>query len=192
MRHDRDGGTAKWLLRRVVLAQETKRPQDLIPKRDADDMNGVSRRVASVSAGQGPVLWAWLDLNQRPHPQVKIPGRGGKLAATYQVDADLASSAEQWTAQRPCCAAHLHPSGVAAGHEPLTMDVRVVHVAMRHFTYPRNRAGERRCRGSMRGASRVCVWRGFWQISGKDPARPSVQLTLSGYGRVWVRCLSLS
>jgi hypothetical protein len=32
---------------------------------------------------------------------VKIPGRGGKLAATYQVDADLASSAEQWTAQRP-------------------------------------------------------------------------------------------
>jgi hypothetical protein len=124
MRHDRDGGTAKWLLRRVVLAQETKRPQDLIPKRDADDMNGVSRRVASVSAGQGPVLWAWLDLNQRPHPQVKIPGRGGKLAATYQVDADLASSAEQWTAQRPCCAAHLHPSGVAAGYEPLIRHIR--------------------------------------------------------------------
>jgi hypothetical protein len=27
-----------------------------------------SRRPTSVSAGQGPVVWAWLDLNQRPHP----------------------------------------------------------------------------------------------------------------------------
>src|SRR5215218_6024295 len=25
-------------------------------------------QVPSISAGQGPVLWAWLDLNQRPHP----------------------------------------------------------------------------------------------------------------------------
>jgi hypothetical protein len=25
-------------------------------------------QAPSVSAGQGPVLWAWLDLNQRPHP----------------------------------------------------------------------------------------------------------------------------
>ena len=39
-----------------------------------------------------------------------------------KVDADLASSAEQSTAQRPCRAAYLHPSGVAAGHEPLTME----------------------------------------------------------------------
>jgi hypothetical protein len=30
-----------------------------------------------------------------PSTQVKIPSRGGKLAGTYQVDADLASSAEQ-------------------------------------------------------------------------------------------------
>jgi hypothetical protein len=36
-----------------------------------------------------------------------------------KVDADPALSAEQSTAQGPCCAAHLHPSGVAAGHEPL-------------------------------------------------------------------------
>jgi hypothetical protein len=34
----------------------------------------------------------------------------------------LALSAEQSTAQGPSCAAHLHPSGVAAGHDPLTMD----------------------------------------------------------------------
>jgi len=55
--------------------------------------------------------------------QVKIPARGGKLPGTYtMVDADLPSSAKQSTTQRPCRAAHLHPSGVAAGHKPLTMD----------------------------------------------------------------------
>ena len=60
--------------------------------------------MTSVSAGESG-RWAWEDLNLRPHPQVKIPGRGGKLPGTYQVDADLASSAEQSTAQRPCRAA---------------------------------------------------------------------------------------
>src|SRR5215207_3210895 len=39
-----------------------------------------------------------------------------------KVDADLALSAERSTAQGPYRAAHLHPSGVAAGHEPLTME----------------------------------------------------------------------
>jgi hypothetical protein len=29
------------------------------------------------------------------HPQVKIPGRGGKLPVLTKVDTDLASSAEQ-------------------------------------------------------------------------------------------------
>jgi hypothetical protein len=29
------------------------------------------------------VSWAWLDLNQRPHPQVKIRARNGKLPGTY-------------------------------------------------------------------------------------------------------------
>jgi hypothetical protein len=33
------------------------------------------------------------------------------------------------------------------------IDVRVIHVAMRRLTYPRNRAGERRCRGLGRGAT---------------------------------------
>jgi hypothetical protein len=36
-----------------------------------------------------------------------------------KVDADLAPSAQQSTAQGPSRAAHLHPSGVAEGHEPL-------------------------------------------------------------------------
>jgi hypothetical protein len=45
-------------------------------------------------AGQTSVV-AWLDLNLGPHPQVKMPGRGSRLPGTYQVDADLASSAEQ-------------------------------------------------------------------------------------------------
>jgi hypothetical protein len=50
----------------------------------------------------------------------------------------------------------------------LTIDARVVHIAMRHLTYPRNRAGERRCRGMGRGATSGYVERSFWQISGKD------------------------
>jgi len=37
-----------------------------------------------------------------------------------KVDADLVPSAEQSTAQAPSRADHLHPSGAAAGHEPLT------------------------------------------------------------------------
>ena len=47
-----------------------------------------------------------------------------------KVDADLAPSAEQWTAKGPRCAAHLHPSGVAAGHEPLTKNQDGVVEAM--------------------------------------------------------------
>ena len=39
--------------------------------------------------------WASLDLNQRPHPQVKIPGRGGNYLVLTTVDADPALSAEQ-------------------------------------------------------------------------------------------------
>jgi hypothetical protein len=50
------------------------------------------------------------------------------------------------------------------------IDVRVVHVAMHHLTYPRNRAGERRCQGSGREVTSGYVWRSFWQISGKGPA----------------------
>jgi hypothetical protein len=46
--------------------------------------------VSLVMAGR-----ACMDLNLRPHPQVKIPARGGKLPGTYKVDADLAPSAEE-------------------------------------------------------------------------------------------------
>ena len=41
-----------------------------------------------------------------------------------KVDANLAPSAEQSTAKGPPRAAHLHPSGVAAGHEPLIRVLR--------------------------------------------------------------------
>jgi hypothetical protein len=40
----------------------------LIPPTDDPSLPEPSRRPTSVSAGQGPVVWAWLDLNQRPHP----------------------------------------------------------------------------------------------------------------------------
>jgi hypothetical protein len=43
-----------------------------------------------------------------------------------KVDANLAPSAEQSTAKGPPRAAHLHPSGVAAGHEPLIRVLRPV------------------------------------------------------------------
>ena len=60
-----------------------------------------------------------------------------------KVDADLAPSAEQSTAQGPSRAAHLHPSGVAEGHEPLTMDRRPSAV-LTHVLAGRTR--HRRCR----------------------------------------------
>jgi hypothetical protein len=57
-----------------------------------------------------------------PHPLVMILSRGGKLPGACQSRCGPRPSAEQSTAQGPSVAAHLHPSGVARGHEPLTMD----------------------------------------------------------------------
>jgi hypothetical protein len=60
--------------------------------------------------------------NRRSHPQVKIPARGGKLPGTYQGrrgPRPLRGAVNGPGASR---ATHLHPSGVAAGHEPLTME----------------------------------------------------------------------
>jgi transposase InsO family protein len=49
---------------------------------------------------------------------------------------------------------HRGASGGIRTPDPLhAIDARVVHVAMRHLTYPRNRAGERRCRGMGGGAT---------------------------------------
>ena len=58
------------------------------------------------------------------HPQVKIPGRNGKLPGTYQGRRGprLLREAVNGPEAMSCC--HLHPSGVAVGHEPLTMDRR--------------------------------------------------------------------
>jgi len=39
------------------------------------------------------------------------------------------------------------------GDPILTIDAGGVHAAMHYLTYPRNRAGERRCRGMSRGAT---------------------------------------
>jgi hypothetical protein len=100
------------------------------------DRDPFSDRYAEASHGSGrdrsdngrafpqvsPVSWAWLDLNQRPHPQVKIPARGGKLPGTYQGRRGPCPLRGAVTAQGPSRAAHLHPSGVAAGHEPLIRD----------------------------------------------------------------------
>ena len=65
--------TAKRLLRGVVPAQERQRLQDLIP-------NGIHPiGLTPQSVGDQRFrwsranLWAWLDLNQRPHPERKIP-----------------------------------------------------------------------------------------------------------------------
>jgi hypothetical protein len=71
------------------------------------------------SRSSKPVWWVWLDLNQRPHPQVKIIGRGGKLPGTYQGRRGPRPlrGAVNGPGAIACCP--LHPSGVAAGHEPL-------------------------------------------------------------------------
>src|SRR4029453_3258317 len=76
MRHDPDSGTTKRLLRRVVSTQDRKRPQDLIPKGDASAWPVPRDGTTSVSAGHGAGWWAWLDLNQRPHPDRKTDRLG--------------------------------------------------------------------------------------------------------------------
>jgi hypothetical protein len=49
-------------------ARRLRTPVHLIPNRMIQACPNPSRRPTSVTTGQGPVLWAWLDLNQRPHP----------------------------------------------------------------------------------------------------------------------------
>jgi hypothetical protein len=51
----------------------------------------------------------------------------------------------------PSC--RVHPRRNRTGDPILTIDARVVHEAVQHLTYPRNRTGERRWRGSGRGAA---------------------------------------
>src|SRR4029450_10317256 len=67
-RHANDSGTAKRLLRHLVVPQEKKHPQDLIPHGMHPIELASGSGAPSVSAFQKPVLWAWLDLNQRPRP----------------------------------------------------------------------------------------------------------------------------
>jgi hypothetical protein len=56
------------LLRRVLLTQDRKRPQDLIPKGDASGGPAPESGATNVSAGHGAGLWACQDLNLGPHP----------------------------------------------------------------------------------------------------------------------------
>ena len=49
-------------------------PVHLIPDRDASSVPGPERRVTSVSAGQRPFWWAWLDLNLGSYPDMCILG----------------------------------------------------------------------------------------------------------------------
>jgi hypothetical protein len=85
----------------------------------------------TASSGQGHIgVGGQPDPFSRQHgvpqgdtsTQVKIADHSGKLPGTHHGRRGPRPSAEQWTAQRPSCVAHLRPSGVAAGHEPLTMD----------------------------------------------------------------------
>jgi hypothetical protein len=54
-----------------------------------------------------------------------------------------------------------------SGDSILSIDARVVHAAMHHLTYPRNRAGERRCEGWVVGRRQVTCS----AVSGKSLAR---------------------
>jgi hypothetical protein len=103
LRHTHDPRTAKRLLTRVVPTQERRRAQDLIPS--GMDPIGLTRQsvVTSVSAGHGPDLWAWLDLNQRPH---LIRYRGLSAVRT-------GVSPDHWRASgaKGCVLSDLVPSG---------------------------------------------------------------------------------
>jgi hypothetical protein len=91
---------AKGLVRAVTPTRGNRR-LDLIPDRMHPSLPGPEGELPAFVLVRGHYWWAWEDLNLRPHPQVKIPGRGGKLPGTYKADADLASSAEQSTARGP-------------------------------------------------------------------------------------------
>jgi hypothetical protein len=56
------------------------------------------------------------------------------------------------------------------GDPILTIDAPGVHNALRHLRSPHICPGEKRCRGSCRGAGRGCMGRSFWQISGTASA----------------------
>ena len=64
----RDNRAAMRLLRRVVPTQDRKRPQNTYPKLDASDEAATRKRSNQRSRWSRAGLWAWLDLNQRPHP----------------------------------------------------------------------------------------------------------------------------
>src|SRR5215218_6156895 len=117
---------------------------------------GVPRRRMAPAAVEGD--------NRRLLPQVRtsMVGLGGLEPPASSSGEDLCPrwqtawylprstrtsppSAEQATAQGPCCAAHLHPSGVAAGHDPLTIDAPALREALPDLMYPHVRAGQRGC-----------------------------------------------
>ena len=75
------------------------------------------REVGGLLGGSSVARTTGLILRRRS------PAVANSLVPT-KVDADPAPSAEQSTTQGPSRAAHLHPSGVAAGDEPLTIDRR--------------------------------------------------------------------
>jgi hypothetical protein len=62
-----------------------------------------------------------------------------------------------------------------SGDSILSIDARVVHAAMHHLTYSRNRAGERRCEGWVVGRRQVTCS----AVSGKSLARGPLR------GRLW-------
>jgi hypothetical protein len=60
----RDGNQVRGLWR--LCARKFDKAHDLT--NFAVSAAAPSKKTTNVSAGHGPVLWAWLDLNQRPHP----------------------------------------------------------------------------------------------------------------------------
>ncbi len=68
LRHIHDSGTAKRLLKGVVRLRRGSAPSRPHPKRDPSDWADTARRREQHLRWSTADLWAWLDLNQRPHP----------------------------------------------------------------------------------------------------------------------------
>src|SRR5215207_7253245 len=62
---------------------------------------GTQKRSDQRFRWSWPVLWAWLDLNQRPHPERKIPGSCGE-----GFEGDVVAEAWSWATGPP----DSHPS----------------------------------------------------------------------------------
>jgi hypothetical protein len=166
----RDNRAAMRLLRRVVPTQDRKRPQNTYPKLDASDEAATRKRSNQRSRWSRAGLWAWLDLNQRPHPyqvsraQRCADGRFPRSRTSVRGEGMRSNSAVDW---RPPCGLR------ANDHDDMPI---AVHGCTLCCTYDSGSRAPRRRRTGCPWLVvlwfRCCRGRGVGRSSPSGPCRP--------------------